>query len=288
MTGLDRIGVTIGSVGVDARWWIESAHRLDAAGYRAIWSWDHFVSKGRDRTTPVLEAWTLLSAAAGVTENAAIGSFVLNVMNRPPAVLARMAATLQQASGGRVRLGIGIGGHPAEHEAYGIPFPSPDERAERLEEAVDVLRALFAGGPVSRDGRHYPLRDAFAFPRAEPAPPILVGARTPKGVELAARAGDGWAAESDVFEGLAGRYRAALERHGRAGDDQLVVVGFGGGRSGVDALRDSPWLDQPEEELERWRAAGADEVTLTARTPWDVDALCELASEFGAAADPRE
>ena len=287
-TALDRIGVTIGSIGVDARWWLESARRLDAAGYRAIWSWDHFVSKGRDRTTPVLEAWTLLSAAAGVTRRATIGSFVLNVMNRHPAVLARMAATLQQASGGRLRLGIGIGGHPAEHEAYGIPFPPPTERADRLEEAVAVLRALFVGGPGSRDGRHYPLRDAHAFPRTDPPPPILVGARTPKGVELAARAGDGWAAESDVFEGLAARYQAALERHGRARSDQLVVVGFGGGRSGVDALRDSRWLSRPEEELEHWLAAGADEITLTARTDWDVDALCDVAGGLDPAAGSRD
>ena len=272
------MGVTLGPIGVDAAWWLDSARRLDEAGYDAIWTWDHFVSKGRDRTTPVLEAWTLLSAAAAVTRRAHLGTFVLNVMNRHPAVLARMAATLQEASAGRLRLGIGIGGHPAEHAAYGIPFPEPAERAARLEEAIGVLRALFAGGPATVAGRFYPLTDAHAYPRPEPAPPILVGARTPAGVRLAARAGDGWAAESDVFARLAPRYLEALAAVGRDRRDQLVVVGFGAGRSGEDALRGSPWVERPAEELARWQAAGADEVTVTARTNADVDALVEAAS----------
>lgn len=272
------IGVSLGPIGVDAAWWLDSACRLDAAGYRAIWTWDHFVSKGRDRTTPALEAWTILSAAAAMTRRAFLGTFVLNVMNRHPAVLARMAATLQHVSGGRLRLGLGIGGHPAEHQAYGIPFPEAPERAARLEEAIGVLRALFAGGPVTLPGRYYPLSDAYAHPRPEPSPPILVGARTPAGVRLAARAGDGWAAESDDFERLRPRYLEALAVARRARREQLVVVGFGGGRSGEDALRDSPWVERPAEELARWREAGADEVTVTARTTADVDALVEAAA----------
>ncbi|HEU0237618.1 MAG TPA: LLM class flavin-dependent oxidoreductase [Candidatus Limnocylindrales bacterium] len=270
--------MTLGPIGVDAAWWLDSARRLDEAGYHAIWTWDHFVSKGRDRATPVLEAWTLLSAAAVVTRRAQLGTFVLNVMNRHPAVLARMAATLQQASGGRLRLGIGIGGHAAEHAAYGIPFPEPAERAARLEEAIGVLRALFAGGPVTVNGHFYPLAEAHAYPRPEPVPPILVGARTPAGVRLAARVGDGWAAESDAFERLLPRYLEALASAGRDRRDQLVVVGFGAGRSGQDALRGSPWLERPAEELARWQAVGADEVTVTARTSADVDALVEAAS----------
>jgi alkanesulfonate monooxygenase SsuD/methylene tetrahydromethanopterin reductase-like flavin-dependent oxidoreductase (luciferase family) len=272
------IGVTLGPIGVDAAWWLASARRLDEAGYRAVWTWDHFVSKGRDRTTPVLEAWTILSAAAAVTQRAFLGTFVLNVMNRHPAVLARMAATLQEVSRGRLRLGIGIGGHAAEHAAYGIPFPDPAERAARLEEAIGVLRALLGGGPATHAGRYYPLSDAFARPRPEPPPPILVGARTPAGVRLAARAGDGWAAESDVVERLMPRYLEALAAAGRPRRDQLVVVGFGGGRSGEDALRGSPWVERPAEELARWLAAGADEVTVTARTTADVDALVEAAA----------
>jgi alkanesulfonate monooxygenase SsuD/methylene tetrahydromethanopterin reductase-like flavin-dependent oxidoreductase (luciferase family) len=279
------IGVTLGPIGVDAGWWLEAARRLDEAGYRALWTWDHFVSKGRDRTTPVLEAWTLLSAAAAATERIGLGTFVLNVMNRHPAVLARMATTLQALSGGRLRLGIGIGGHAAEHAAYGLPFPPPAERAARLEEAIGVLRALWSGGPIDLDGRFYPLTDAYALPRPDPAPPILVGARTPAGVRLAARVGDGWAAEADAaetdaFEALAARYLEALAAAGRARADQRIVVGFSAGRSGEDALRGSPWVERPADELARWRAAGADEVTVTARTTADVDALVEAAARW--------
>ena len=124
------IGVSLGTIGATPEWWIESAQRLEAAGYRAVWAWDHFVGKG-DKTVPVVEQWTILSVAAGSTTRLGLGTFVTNVMNRHPAVLARMAATLQAVSGGRLVMGIGIGGHPAEHRAVGIPFPDPPERVVR-------------------------------------------------------------------------------------------------------------------------------------------------------------
>ena len=162
MTDLLPIGVALGSVGATAAWWLESARRLDAAGYRGLWCWDHFVGQG-DRTVPVVEQWTILAAAAGATSRIGLGTFVTNVMNRHPAVVARMAGTLQGASGGRFTLGIGIGGAPREHRAYGIEFPDVDERVARLEEAVAVIRALWTGGPVTRPSRFYPLLDAHAF-----------------------------------------------------------------------------------------------------------------------------
>jgi alkanesulfonate monooxygenase SsuD/methylene tetrahydromethanopterin reductase-like flavin-dependent oxidoreductase (luciferase family) len=271
--GAPPIGVVLGSVGVDVGWWLASAERLEAAGYRGVWSWDHFVSRGT-RTDPVLEAWTTLTGAAMRTRRITIGTWVANVMNRHPAVLARMAATLQEASGGRFVLGIGIGGHPAEHEAYGIPFPEPRERAEHLREAIAVLRALFAGGPATLDAPRYPLVDAYAAPIPSPPPPILVGAGTPAGVRLAAELGDGWAAEDDTFERLESRYREALAAAGRDRADQRVILGFGGRRKrGDDPLAAHPLIVAPRDELERWIAAGADELLLTARTTDDVDAL---------------
>jgi alkanesulfonate monooxygenase SsuD/methylene tetrahydromethanopterin reductase-like flavin-dependent oxidoreductase (luciferase family) len=267
------IGVVLGSIGVDARWWLESARRLDAAGYAGVWSWDHFMSRG-DRTTPVLEAWTTLTATAMVAERVTIGTFVANVMNRHPAVLARMAATLQELCGGRLVLGIGIGGYPIEHEAYGIPFPEATERAARLREAIGVLRDLWSGGPVTRDGAFYPLQEAFAFPVPQPAPPILIGAGTPAGIRLAAELGDGWAAESDAFAQLEVRYREALEAAGRDRRSQRVVLGFGGWRKkGSPSLATHPLVAAPREEAERWLDAGADEVLITARTVEDIDAL---------------
>jgi G6PDH family F420-dependent oxidoreductase len=266
------IGVSLGSIGATAAWWLESARRLDAAGYRAVWSWDHFVGRG-DKTVPVLEQWTILSAAAGATRRIGIGTNVTNVMNRHPAVVARMAATLQAASEGRFTLGIGVGGNPAEHAAYGIDFPEIGERAERLEEAVRVIRALWTGGPVSRPSPFYPLSDAHAFPAPEPPPPILIGASSPRGLRIAARVGDGWAAEIDDFERLLTVYHEALAAEGRSPAEAWIAVGFGSGKSGTDALVGSPWIDAPRETWARYAAMGANEAVVSARTTNDVDAL---------------
>ncbi|MDO8484155.1 MAG: LLM class flavin-dependent oxidoreductase, partial [Candidatus Limnocylindrales bacterium] len=108
------IGVCLRAIRAEPLWWLESARRLDAAGYAGLWSWDHFMGRG-DLRVPVVEGWTILSMAAAATGQATVGPFVLNVMNRHPAVVARMASTLQIASGGRLVLGIGIGGAPREH-----------------------------------------------------------------------------------------------------------------------------------------------------------------------------
>jgi G6PDH family F420-dependent oxidoreductase len=266
------IGVALGSVGATAAWWLESARRLEAAGYRGVWCWDHFTGQG-DRTVPVLEQWTILSAVAGATSRIGLGTFVTNLMNRHPAVVARMASTLQGVSDGRFTLGIGIGGAPREHRAYGIDFPDVDERVERLEEAVAVIRALWTGGPVTRPSRYYPLEDAYAVPAPEPAPRILVGGGSPRGVRIAARIGDGWAAEIDDFERLLPLYRDALAAEGRSLDDAWIALGFGGGKTGVDALPGSPWIEAPREAWARWAALGVDEAIVTARTANDVDAL---------------
>lgn len=275
------IGVALGSIGVSFAWWRESALRLEAAGYAGVWCWDHFVSRGRP-DDPVLEAWTTLTAVGAVTRAITVGPFVANVMNRHPAVLARMAATLQEVTGGRLVLGLGIGGHPEEHAAYGIPFPAAPERALRLREAVAVLRALWSGGPVDRPSPFYPLRAAVAHPRPAPRPPIVVGAETATGVRLAAEVGDGWTAPADRFGRLAPIFRAAAEAAGRRPTDLVVLVAFGGGRAGVSALEGSPWADDPTTELARWRALGADGVVVTARTTADVDALVAAAARHRA------
>ena len=109
MTDRLPIGVTLRTIRAEPGWWLESAKRLDAAGYQGVWAWDHFVGQ-RDGTVPVVENWTILSMAAAATSRLTVGPFVINVMNRHPAVLARMASTLQIASGGRLVLGMGIGG----------------------------------------------------------------------------------------------------------------------------------------------------------------------------------
>jgi alkanesulfonate monooxygenase SsuD/methylene tetrahydromethanopterin reductase-like flavin-dependent oxidoreductase (luciferase family) len=270
------IGVAIGTIGATPEWWLESARRLETAGYRGVWAWDHFVGGG-DKTVPVVEQWTILAATAGATTRLRVGTFVTNVMNRHPAVVARMASTLQAASGGRLSVGIGVGGNKAEHAAYGIEFPEIGERADRLEEAVQVIRELWRGGPVTRPSAFFPLDAANAYPVPRPAPPLLIGAASPRGLRIAASHADGWAAEVDDFERLLPTYVEALAAAGKSRADAWIAVGFGSGRSGQNALDGSAWVSRPSEEWARWRAAGADEVILPARTPADIDALVRAA-----------
>ena len=266
------IGVCIRSIRAEPRWWLESARRLDAAGYQGLWSWDHFMGKG-DPMVPTVECWTILAMAAAQTTHVTVAPFVANVMNRHPAVLARMAGTLQIASGGRLVLGIGIGGAPREHAAYGIDFPEAAERVARLEEAVAVLRALWTGGPVTRPSPFYPLNDATAYPVPATPPPIIIGGETAAGARLAARIGDGWTAFDTNFEQNLPLYLEAIEAAGKARADQRVIVGFQGEWLGDAAIADTEWVQAPREAWERWHAGGADGAIVLARTTADVDAL---------------
>jgi alkanesulfonate monooxygenase SsuD/methylene tetrahydromethanopterin reductase-like flavin-dependent oxidoreductase (luciferase family) len=253
------VGVNLTTIGVDASWWLASARRLEAAGYATAWAWDHFVSRGR-LDDPVLECWTTLAATAATTRRLRVGSFVTNVMNRHPAVLARMVATVADLAPGRVELGIGIGGHPAEHTAYGIDFPPPTERAARLEEAVGVIRALFTGGPVSLDGGWYQLRDAHASPVPDPMPRIIIGGETPAGARLAARIGDAWSCFADRYDALLPVFEAALAAAGRSRSDVAVIVGCDVPRA--DDARTAPAIADTRAWAEAWRKRGADELVL--------------------------
>lgn len=273
------VGVCIRAIGSQPDWWLESARRLDAAGYAGLWSWDHLQGRA-DKTVPVVEGWTALSMAAAATTRATIGPFVLNVMNRHPALVARMASTLQVATGGRVILGIGIGGGDEEHEAYGIDFPPPPERVRRIEEAVQVIRALWTGGPVTRPSPFYPLNEAWAHPVPDPAPPIIIGGQTTAGARLAARIGDGWTAHDDTFERDLPHYLEALAVAERRREDQLVLVGFEGDWLGDERFRDSPWFHDPHATWDRWKAAGADGAIVLARTTDDVDAMIEAVERW--------
>jgi alkanesulfonate monooxygenase SsuD/methylene tetrahydromethanopterin reductase-like flavin-dependent oxidoreductase (luciferase family) len=273
------LGVCLRAIRAEPGWWLESARRLDEAGYAGLWCWDHFMGKG-EKTVPVVEAWTMLSMAAAQTSRATVGTFVANVMNRHPALLARMASTLQIASGGRFVMGIGIGGAPREHDAYGIDFPDAPERVARLEEAIAVLRALWTGGPVTRESPFYPLRDAYAYPVPMPPPRIVIGGETAPGARLAGRIGDGWTTFDDNFEQLLPHYLESLATTGKRREDQLVLVGFQRDWLGDDEFRGTPWHEEPRETWARWNEAGADGAVVLARTTDDVDALVEAVARW--------
>ena len=274
------IGVCLRTIRAEPRWWLESARRLDAAGYAGIWAWDHFTGQGADKSVSVVECWTALAMAAGATQRVTVAPFVLNVMNRHPAVVARMASTLHLASGGRLVLGIGIGGAKKEHDAYGIEFPEAPERVARLEEAVAVIRALWTGGPLTRESPFYPLHEAYAHPVAPKPPRIIVGGETRPGARLAARIGDGWSTFDDNFEANLPVYLETLEAEGRRRDEQQVLVGFQGDWLGEQSVADTPWVIEPRDAWARWRAAGADGAIVLARSTADVDALVDAVARW--------
>jgi alkanesulfonate monooxygenase SsuD/methylene tetrahydromethanopterin reductase-like flavin-dependent oxidoreductase (luciferase family) len=265
------IGLNLTSIGVSSAWWLESARRAEDAGFAAVWCWDHFVSRGRDRTRPVLECWTTLAAAAAVTKRLRVGSFVTNVMNRHPALLARMVATVADQSGGRVELGIGVGGYGPELAAYGIDFPPARERVAVLEEAVAVIRLLWRGGPADFEGRILKLRNAVAHPAPEPPPRIIVGGEKPAGARLAARVGDAWTTNAADYERLLPLHLAELDAHGRRRADVAHLVAIG-----LD--RDQPLLDQPlvadmAAVAGEWQTRGADELIVNWVRPEELPAL---------------
>ncbi|HEY5520057.1 MAG TPA: LLM class flavin-dependent oxidoreductase [Candidatus Limnocylindrales bacterium] len=272
------IGLNLTCMGVTSAWWLESALQAEQAGFRGVWCWDHSISRGK-KTTPVLECWTTLTAAAAVTRKLRVGSFIDNVMNRQPAILARMLATLSEQSGGRVELGIGVGGNEEEALAYGIPFPAPAERVEILEEAVAVMRLLWTGGPVDFSGRHFQLHEAWSYPVPEPAPRVIVGGEKPAGARLAARLGDGWTTNAPDYEALLPIHLEELADHGRSRAQVAHLIA-------VSIDKDVPLESQPliadiATFLGEWQERGADEIIVSWVRPAQLPALLEAAARAG-------
>src|SRR5215471_7466048 len=189
------------------------AKRADSAGWHAVYVSDHFMPHdpaGRPVDGPVLECWTILAALATQTAAVRLGSLVLGNTYRHPAVVANMAATLDQVSEGRVVLGIGAGWQPNEHAAYGIPLPGARDRIAHLDEACAVLRSLLDRRRSTIDGAAYRLRDAPCDPKPAGRLPLLVGGGGRRVMAVAARRADVWHAwgRPDEFA----RKNAVLDR----------------------------------------------------------------------------
>jgi F420-dependent oxidoreductase-like protein len=148
-------------------------------GFESIWVMDHFYQLPAlgGGTQPMLESYTLLGALAAVTSTVRLGTLVTGVTYRNPAMLAKQATTLDVISGGRAILGIGAAWHDVEHEAMGFDFPPVKERMDRLEEAVQICRAMFTEETPSFDGRYYRVHEVHNVPRPiQPGgPPIMIG-----------------------------------------------------------------------------------------------------------------
>ena len=154
---------------------------LEAGPWDSIWFADHFIPPPGRRDEEHLtahEGFTLIAAVAGITEKLKLGHLVLGNTYRNPALVAKMATTVDQISHGRFILGIGAAWFKREHEAYGWTFPSMQERQDRFEEACGLIRALFTSTePVTVEGTYYTLDEAPLSPGSfqQPHIPILVG-----------------------------------------------------------------------------------------------------------------
>lgn len=176
----------------------------EAVGLDSVWFVDHLLPMG-DTSGNILEAWTALAGIAASTERVRLGHLVLSASFRNPALLAKMAATLDHISGGRLDLGVGAGWYEAEYDAFGYRFPPPGERRRYLEESVDVLNLLFAGGKVDYRGAYIELQGAYCHPVPvqRPGPPIVIGAVRPMMLDLAGRKADTWNCPSGMIPRLA-------------------------------------------------------------------------------------
>ena len=172
---------------------LELANHVEATGWDGLWYADHFMPNAEDTSTPWPEAWITLAALARVPR-LRLGTLVTGNTYRHPAVLAKMASTLDHISGGRVVLGLGSGWQENEHQQYGIPFYTVSERLKRLDEACQVIKSLFAETKSNFNGEYYQLEDASLEPKPVQSPlPLLIGGGGEKvTLKITAKYADEW------------------------------------------------------------------------------------------------
>lgn len=156
------------------------ATKAENLSFDSFWVMDHFhqISMVGKQDEPMLEGWTTLSVLAGITSKIKLGTLVTGAIYRHPSVLAKMAATLDVLSKGRLFMGIGAAWNQEESLAYGIPFPPNKERLLRLEEAIQIIRKMWTEEPAANfNGKYYQIRNAYCNPKPlqKPSPPIMVG-----------------------------------------------------------------------------------------------------------------
>ena len=189
----------------------------DTSGWDAACVTDHFMPNTPDKVGDVMECWTTLAALAPIVPRMRIGTIVAGNTYRHPAVLAKMAAQVDIISGGRLICGLGAAWQQNEHEAYGIPFYTLQERLARLDEACQVLKALWTQDRSTFEGRYYQLADAPLAPKPvqRPHPELMIGGGGEKvTLRIVARHADHW----NVWGGpeVLGRKGALLDGYCRA------------------------------------------------------------------------
>lgn len=209
----------------------DCALAAERSGFSSVWISDHLFldwSKYGGPPTPQasLECWTTLTALAAATTSIRIGSLTSCNDLRSPGLLAKMAASLDLLSGGRLDVGLGAGWYEPEYRAAGIPFDGAGTRIRRLGEAVEIVGRLLAGEELTFDGEHYQLSDALCRPGPiqSPRPPVWVGGKGDLLLSTAARVADGWNFSwIGSFETYAERAAAADRACEAAGRDPATL-----------------------------------------------------------------
>jgi alkanesulfonate monooxygenase SsuD/methylene tetrahydromethanopterin reductase-like flavin-dependent oxidoreductase (luciferase family) len=218
--------------------------------FDSVWHVDHL----QFGEMSILEGFTTLTYLAALHPQFKFGHSVLCQSFRNPALLAKMAATLQLLSGGRYILGLGAGWHEEEYRAYGYDFPSNRVRVEQLEEAVQIIRALFTEDKATFEGKHYQVVEARCEPKPEPPPLIMIGAFKPRMLRLAAIYADWWNVSSTgarAYRGMKEIFDQACVEVGR--DPATVRRTWGGG------CACAPTQAEAESFTESWLAEDDDE-----------------------------
>jgi probable F420-dependent oxidoreductase len=225
-----RVGVFLPLAGLEWPALRARAELIERLGFESLWLDDHFWFPTRPDEAH-LDAFTALTALAGATRRLVLGPLVLCQSYRAPSLLAKMAATLAQVSGGRLELGLGAGWMEEEYRAYGYGFPAPRVRHEQLIDTVEILRRMWREPRATYAGTHHGVAEAPSLPKPARLPLILGGA-SERLLRLAARHADGWNSPNPAWRDL-GAKRARLRQlcadAGRDADavevsEQVMVV----------------------------------------------------------------
>jgi alkanesulfonate monooxygenase SsuD/methylene tetrahydromethanopterin reductase-like flavin-dependent oxidoreductase (luciferase family) len=222
-----HIGVVLPQVGADWEYVLEAARHAEETGADSVWVIDHVLGFPPERG--ILEAWTVMSGLAAATERVEIGAQVLCQSFRNPALLAKMAATLDRISNGRLRMLVGAGWFEMEYQQFGWEFPAPGIRIEQLRETVEILKGLL--GPHERftfDGKHYRVNAATNMPLPVQQPmPIEIGGAQDRLIRTVAMMGDGFNSPGAALAALDSRLEllnTEMDKRGRSMDELRLSV----------------------------------------------------------------
>jgi alkanesulfonate monooxygenase SsuD/methylene tetrahydromethanopterin reductase-like flavin-dependent oxidoreductase (luciferase family) len=223
-----KVGVQLPEVERDVRWpeYLAMARGAEESGLDSIWLGDHLLYRGDGRPERgPWEAWTLLAALAAVTERVTLGPLVACASFHPPGLIAKMAATVDEVSGGRFVLGLGAGWNETEYRAFGLPY---DHRVSRFEESFEIVRRLVTGERATVEGRFWRADDAVLVPAPARRVPLMVGSEGERMLAITLPHVDWWncwyAWYGNTPEGFASLNRRVGEAVERAGRDPAEVA----------------------------------------------------------------